>query len=159
MRFYIKSERIIKKIMYQIKIYTDGSCLGNPGNGGYCALLQKFQNGNKITEVSLVGNQTDTTNNRMEMMAVLKAISFLNLKNISDSEIQVYSDSNLVVSTLSKGWKRKANLDIWQDIDIEIDKCVRNYNNKISWNWVKAHNNHPENEYCDTEARKKAMEL
>jgi len=144
--------------MFQIKVYTDGSCLGNPGNGGYCALLQKFQNGQKLTEVSLVGNERNTTNNRMEMMAVLKAIEFLNLKNIENSTVDVYSDSNLVVSTLSKGWKRKANVDIWEQIDLAILNCLR-LKNKITWNWVKAHNNHPENEFCDTTAREKAMEL
>ena len=144
--------------MFQIKVYTDGSCLKNPGNGGYCALLQKFKDGEKVTEVSLVGNQPATTNNRMEMMAILKAIIFLNLKEISDSQIDFYSDSNLVISTLSKGWKRKANLDIWQEIDLAIINCKKNAN-KLGWHWVKAHNNHPENEYGDTEARKKAMEL
>jgi len=144
--------------MFQIKVYTDGSCLKNPGNGGYCALLQKFKDGKKISEVSLVGNQPDTTNNRMEMMAILKAVIFLNLKEISNSDIEFYSDSNLVISTLTKGWKRKANLDIWQEIDLAIMNCKKNANN-LSWHWVKAHNNHPENEYCDTEARKKAMEL
>ena len=70
----------------------------------------KFKDGKKISEVSLVGNQPDTTNNRMEMMAILKAVIFLNLKEISNSDIEFYSDSNLVISTLTKGWKRKPTL-------------------------------------------------
>ncbi len=144
--------------MFNIKIYTDGSCLRNPGNGGYCALLQKFKDGKKVTEVSLVGNQKDTTNNRMEMMAILKALIFLNVKGIKKSKVELYSDSRLVINTMSKGWKKKANLDIWQEIDIANASCLAN-GNTLSWNWVKAHNNHPENEYCDTEARNKAMEL
>lgn len=126
--------------MKKIIIYTDGSCLGNPGPGGYGALIQP--NGE---EVILSGGEASTTNNRMEMMAVLEALKWIS-KNIKNAEVDIYSDSSLVVNSMKLGWKRKANLDIWGDIDNAMAKLG---DIKINWHWVKGHSDNHFNERVD----------
>jgi ribonuclease HI len=126
--------------MKKIVIYTDGSCLGNPGPGGYGALIEA--NGN---EVVLKGGDSSTTNNRMEMKAVLEALKWLS-KNIKEAEVDIYSDSSLVVNSMKKGWKRKANLDIWSEID---NTMARLSGVKIEWHWVKGHSDDHFNERVD----------
>lgn len=127
--------------MKKIVIYTDGSCLGNPGPGGYGVLIQP--NGD---EIILSGGEESTTNNRMEMTAVLEALKWL-AKNASGIEqAEIYSDSRLVVNSMKEGWKRKANLDIWA----EIDKAMIALNDvKIVWHWVKGHSDNKFNEKVD----------
>lgn len=114
-----------------IKIYTDGSCSGNPGPGGWGVLI--FGNASKKI---LKGHDTDTTNNRMEMTAILNALKWMQ-KN-GHKEATIYSDSNLLIQTFLQNWKKKKNLDLWK----EIDKHLENLN--IKWEWVKAH---AENKY------------
>lgn len=145
---------------YIIEVYSDGSCLGNPGPGGWGLFLRKRDHKTHeiLNEVEWAGGAEDTTNNRMEMTAILKALELFNHRQISDSVIYVYSDSNLVVSTFTKGWKKKANTDIWQKIDAEFERCKAN-GNKFNWKWVKAHNGHPENERVDDLARAEATKL
>lgn len=116
----------------KIEIYTDGSCLGNPGPGGYGALI--LIDG-KMQQVS--GGEKDTTNNRMEMTAIVKALEWLH-QNLPEADLHprkivLHSDSNLIIQTLNQGWKRKANTDLWAEMDrlrawLDID-----------WVWVKAH--------------------
>lgn len=120
----------------KIEIYTDGSCLGNPGPGGWGVLIPGKGTG-KVPDLRISGGEDHTTNNRMEMMAMIKALEWLH-KNIEKEELSetgiiIYSDSNLLISTLNQGWKRKANTDLWAQID-KLRAWLR-----IEWIWVKAH--------------------
>jgi ribonuclease HI len=132
----------MKDIIY---IYTDGSSLGNPGPGGW-GVVMKFRD--KTKELS--GGEKFTTNNRMELLAVIQALE--NLK-VNKYPIEIYSDSKYVVDSISKGWvfnwvKKpnfggKKNEDLWR----RFLNVYPNFN--INLNWVKGHNGHPENERCD----------
>ena len=135
--------------MTDIQIYTDGSCLGNPGPGGWGVLII---GPNK--EIELSGNERDTTNNRMEMQAIIQALSWLK-NNLTQSQleainIELFSDSNLIIQTINKGWKKKANTDLWAEID-----RLRAWLN-IKWTWVKAHHTNERNNQVDELARNAA---
>ncbi|MEK7085698.1 MAG: ribonuclease H [Patescibacteria group bacterium] len=127
--------------MNKIEIYTDGSCLGNPGPGGWGVIILDGDN--------LSGGESETTNNRMEMTAIIKALEWVHKKSgIKSSELNncniiIYSDSNLIIQTLNQGWKRKANTDLWAQID-----KLRAWLN-ISWVWVKAHHTNKNNNQVD----------
>ena len=137
-----------------IKVYTDGSCLKNPGDGGWAAIIN--DNG-KISKV--MGNKKNTTNNQMELMAPIKA-----LKKISrDQNVEIYTDSKYVklgitewIEKWSKNnWKTSSkqkvkNLELW----IELNKISKKH--KIEWLWVKGHAGDPFNEEVDTLAKKAA---
>ena len=137
-----------------IKIYTDGSCLKNPGNGGWAAII--FMNGKKI---SIKGNKKNTTNNQMELMAAIEA-----LKKISTGqEVQIYTDSKYVKMGITEwinkwsqnNWKTSSkqkvkNLELWLELN-EISK-----KHKIKWFWVKGHAGDPINEQVDALAKKAA---
>jgi len=124
--------------MKPLIIYTDGSCIGNPGPGGWGAVIQ--YNGK---EKELSGPDNPTTNNRMEMMAMIRALQWVKKNKLSDHPIELYSDSRLLIKTLKEGWKRKANLDLW----IELDAAHNGID--VKWFWVKGHAGHPLNERCD----------
>ncbi|MBD3360607.1 reverse transcriptase-like protein [Candidatus Peregrinibacteria bacterium] len=136
-----------------IAIYTDGSCLGNPGPGGWGIIILY-----KGKEIKISGREKETTNNRMEMTAIIEALRWLHDKsNLSREElrnfkIKIYSDSNLLVKTLNQGWKRKANLDLWS----EIDKFRAWLD--IEWIWVKAHDTDKYNNMVDALAFNEAKE-
>ena len=128
----------------KINIYTDGSAKGNPGKGGFGVVLIS---GNHYKEISQ--GFRHTTNNRMELLAVIVGLE--HLKNIN-SEVQVYSDSKYVVDPIEKKWvfqwekkhfKGKKNADLWKRFLIIYKK------HKVSFNWVKGHAGHPQNEKCD----------
>ncbi len=127
-------------------IYTDGSCLGNPGPGGWGVVILD-QNEVEITTLS--GQAEDTTNNRMEMTAIIKALEWIHRKSGIEKEslhsikIDIHSDSNLIIQTLNKGWKKKANTDLWSEID-KLRAWL-----DISWNWVKAHHTNQYNNHAD----------
>ncbi len=137
-----------------IKIYTDGSCLSNPGNGGWAAIINT--NG-EIKKIS--GNEKNTTNNRMELMAPINA-----LKNINSKDpIEIFTDSKYVKNGITEwintwvlnNWKtsKKENVknkDLW----LELYKLNQTLN--IKWNWVKAHAGDPLNEEVDMMAKKAA---
>ena len=137
-----------------IKIYTDGSCLSNPGNGGWAAIINK--NG-EIKKIS--GNEKNTTNNRMELMAPINA-----LKNINSKDpIEIFTDSKYVKNGITEwintwvlnNWKtsKKENVknkDLW----LELHKLNQSLN--VKWNWVKAHAGDPLNEEVDMMAKKAA---
>ena len=135
--------------MKKIEIFTDGSCLGNPGRGGWCAIL-RYKGKEKI----LKGAQKETTNNRMELLAVIEALQALK----EPCEIELYSDSTYVLKGLSEwidGWikkdfKKVKNVDLWKKY-IEVSKP-----HKIHINWVKGHSGHKENEICDKIAKEEA---
>ena len=137
-----------------IKIYTDGSCQSNPGNGGWAAIINI--NG-EIKKIS--GNEKDTTNNRMELMAPINA-----LKNINSKDpIEIFTDSKYVKNGITEwintwvlnNWKtsKKENVknkDLW----LELHKLNQSLN--VKWNWVKAHAGDPLNEEVDMLAKKAA---
>lgn len=124
-----------------VLIWTDGSCLGNPGPGGWAYIIQI---GEERTEAS--GHSVETTNNRMEMTAAIEALKTLP----SARTVVLHSDSQLLIKTMTLGWKRKKNHDLWA----ELDRLAALHN--IDWQWVRGHNGHPENEACDALAQRAA---
>ena len=134
--------------MKHIDIYTDGACSGNPGAGGWGAVL--VYNGH---EKEISGGEADTTNNRMEMMAVIKALQALK----EPCEVTLTSDSQYVCNAISKGWAKKwkknnwiksdksqaKNPDLWEEILKLLDI------HQVTVNWVRGHNGHSYNERCD----------
>lgn len=129
-----KSKVFLK--MRTIKIYTDGSCLGNPGPGGWAALVI-----DGIKKIILRGNEIYTTNNRMEMKAVIEALKWMTAHKTKTAEI--FSDSNLLIQSITKNWKRKKNKDLWT----ELDKNLKNKN--IEWTWIRGHAGNSRNEEAD----------
>lgn len=134
-----------------VTIYTDGACSGNPGPGGWGALLR--YNG---VEKELSGGETPTTNNRMELMAAIMALEALR----KPCEVRLYTDSKYVMDGITKymdgwirnGWRTAAkkdvkNRDLWE----RLTKAMQGH--KIDWHWVKGHAGHPENERADALAR------
>ena len=117
-----------------VDIYTDGACKGNPGPGGWGAVI--LGDGAKRT---LQGGERETTNNRMEITAVIEGLRRLR----EQEEVTVYSDSQYVINTMTKNWKRKKNQDLWAKMDTE----VRSRN--VKWQWVRGHDGHPLNEEAD----------
>ena len=124
-----------------IDIYTDGSCLTNPGPGGWAAII--LEDG---SERSLHGRNKQTTNNRMEMLAVIKGLE----AQEESAEVTVFSDSQYVVNTMTKGWKRKANEDLWEMLDTEVSR------RRVTWRWVRGHVGNPMNEKADALANREA---
>jgi ribonuclease HI len=118
-----------------IHIYTDGSCLGNPGPGGWAYVIR-----NRDIAIENHGSEPLTTNNRMEMTAAIQALRALPRDAMS---VVLYSDSQLLIKTMTLGWKRKKNHDLWMQLD-ELCSVHR-----ITWEWVRGHNGHVENERCD----------
>ncbi len=134
-----------------VEIYTDGACSGNPGPGGWGVLMR--YNGH---EKEMCGGEDETTNNRMEMMAVIEALKALKKR----SNVKLYTDSKYVMQGITEwmdGWKAKGwktaskkpvkNKDLW----LELDEGVQQHN--VEFIWVKGHAGHPENERADELAR------
>lgn len=124
-----------------IEVYTDGSCKGNPGPGGWAAIILKNKNEKPFAVIK--GREKDTTNNRMEMIAVIEALRYMHENLLQQRDITLYTDSNLVVQTLNQGWKRKANLDLWEELD-ELNEELN-----VNYVWVRGHANNKWNEKCD----------
>ncbi|RMD86882.1 MAG: ribonuclease HI [Calditrichaeota bacterium] len=138
-------------------IYTDGACIGNPGPGGYAAVLI-YQG--KRKEIS--GGFKNTTNNRMELMAVIKALEALK----EPCKVTLYSDSQYLVESLNKGWVKRwqsrgwkrnkkdmaQNIDLWKRL-LELLKI-----HEVEFKWTRGHAGTPENERCDKLASKAAMQ-
>jgi ribonuclease HI len=124
-----------------IVIWTDGSCLGNPGPGGWAYIIQ---DGTDRREA--FGHEPRTTNNRMEMTAAIQALNTLGIGR----KVMLYSDSQLLIKTMTLGWKRKKNHDLWSELD-RLSEMHR-----IEWQWVRGHNGRPENEACDNLAQRAA---
>ena len=121
-----------------IKIYTDGACSGNPGPGGWAAIIVSDSGRQEVK-----GGERKTTNNRMEITAVIEGLA----QTAPGSEVTVESDSQYLVNTMTRNWKRRVNLDLWDT----LDKLVAERN--VSWVWVRGHNGHKENERADRLAR------
>jgi len=135
-----------------VEIFTDGACRGNPGPGGWGALL-RF--GDK--EKSLYGGEVETTNNRMELMAAIKALQALTRPSdvvlTTDSKYVMQGITEWIVNWKKRGWKTAnkkpvKNVDLWQILDEEIQIHT------IKWAWVKGHSGHRENEIADDLANK-----
>lgn len=135
-----------------IEIFTDGACSGNPGPGGWGVLIVDGEN-----RVELFGGEAETTNNRMELLAAIKALEETN----ADTPVRLYTDSQYVknginqwiISWKRNGWKTASkkpvkNQDLWEALD------ARTQNRSIDWRWVKGHAGHPGNEHADALARK-----
>ena len=133
--------------MKQVDIFTDGACKGNPGPGGWAALLRLGRH-----EKELAGAESDTTNNRMELTAVIRGLQALT----EPCRVTLYSDSRYVLDGMTKwveGWQKRGwvnaskkpvrNADLWHDL---IEVAARH---EMSWRWVKGHDGHPENERVD----------
>ncbi|HEU4837991.1 MAG TPA: ribonuclease HI [Micavibrio sp.] len=125
-----------------VEIFTDGACSGNPGPGGWAALLRY-----KGVEKEISGGERETTNNRMEMTAVIEALAALK----KPSTVDLYTDSQYVQKGVTewmdgwkaKGWKKVKNVDLWQRIDCEMAR------HKVTFHWVRGHDGHIENERVD----------
>ena len=140
--------------MNSIEIYTDGACKGNPGPGGWGVLLKSAD-----AQKELFGGEIETTNNRMEMMAVIEALSALK----RPCQVTLYIDSQYVLKGVTewltgwkaRGWKTAAkqpvkNADLWQ----RLDNLVSQSGHTIDWRWVRGHNGDPGNEHADMLANK-----
>jgi ribonuclease HI len=141
--------------MKKVEIFTDGACKGNPGPGGWGVLLRMGPH-----EKEMSGGEPDTTNNRMEMTAVLRALNALT----EPCDVILHTDSRYVIDGMTKwihGWKKKGwvnaskqpvrNADLWHDL---IEAAARH---QIHWQWVRGHNGHVENERVDRLASDAAL--
>ena len=141
--------------MKSVKLITDGSCLGNPGPGGWAALLRYGKHARELS-----GAAPDTTNNRMEMTAVLEGLSALR----EPCRVTIEVDSEYVKKGITEwmaGWKRRGwktvtkqpvkNQDLWR----RLDEAVAHHD--VKWRWVKGHAGHADNNRCDELAREAAM--
>lgn len=125
-----------------ITLYTDGACKGNPGPGGWGVLLVY-----KGVEKELSGSEPQTTNNRMELRAALEGLKALK----EPCRVDIYTDSSYLRDGMTqwihgwkaRGWKKIANPDLWQELDVEAAK------HDVTWHWVRGHDGHPENERVD----------
>ena len=134
--------------MKQVEIFTDGACKGNPGPGGWGAILRY-----KGVEKEISGGEADTTNNRMELSAVIEALKLLK----EPCEVALYTDSQYIANALTQGWAKKwktnnwmrnkkekaLNPELWDELLALCDT------HSVDVNWVKGHAGHPENERCD----------
>ncbi|MGI9388847.1 MAG: ribonuclease HI [Boseongicola sp.] len=142
--------------MTELFAFTDGACSGNPGPGGWGVLMQARKDETVLKERELNGGEADTTNNRMELIAAISALEALD----RPSSITVVTDSVYVkngVTTWVHGWKKNGwktsakkpvkNEDLWQRLDLAQAR------HDVTWEWVKGHDGHPENERADELAR------
>ena len=134
--------------MKRIELFTDGACSGNPGPGGYGVILKFKEHTREIS-----GGEADTTNNRMELMAVITGLEALK----EPCEVDLYSDSKYIIDAITKGWAKGWKANNWVKSDkkpaLNSDLWDRLLSlleiHKVNLNWVKGHAGHPENERCD----------
>lgn len=137
-----------QKPIKAIQVFSDGACSGNPGPGGWGAIL-RYKNNEK--EIS--GGQKNTTNNQMELMAVISALETLK----EPCQVEIFTDSQYIANAFNKGWlaawqkngwrtsgkKPVKNKELWERLVIQAEK------HELQWSWVRGHSGHPENERCD----------
>jgi ribonuclease HI len=140
-----------------VTIYTDGACKGNPGPGGWGALLVSGER-----EKEIFGGDPATTNNRMELTAVIRALESLK----REIDVDIYTDSQYVkngIETWIHGWKRNGwktadkkpvkNTELWRELDLQVAR------HRVRWHWVKGHNDHPGNDRADALANRGVASL
>jgi|SRR5690554_110420 len=141
----------------QIHIYTDGACKGNPGPGGWGVLLQY-----KGRELELFGGEASTTNNRMELQAVIEGLSALkrrsNVLLVTDSKYVMQGMQQWLANWKKRGWKTASkqpvkNQDLWQQLDALVQQ------HDVQWQWVAGHTGHPGNERADNLANRGVEEV
>ncbi len=141
----------------QIHIYTDGACKGNPGPGGWGVLLQY-----KGRELELFGGEPSTTNNRMELQAVIEGLSALkrrsNVLLVTDSKYVMQGIQQWLANWKKRGWKTASkqpvkNQDLWQQLDALVQQ------HDVQWQWVAGHTGHPGNERADNLANRGVEEV
>ena len=146
--------------MKHVDIFTDGACSGNPGPGGYGAVL-RYRFDGKVYEKELSGGDASTTNNRMELTAVITGLAALK----EPCEVTLYSDSRYIIDAIQKGWAKKwqanhwmrnakepaLNADLWEQLLGLLER------HPVTFVWVKGHAGHPENERCDQLAVQASM--
>ena len=144
--------------MKKVELITDGACLGNPGPGGWAALLRY-----NAKEKLITGSENESTNNRMELRAIIEGLALLK----ESCAVTITSDSQYVINAFEKAWltnwkkngwknsakKPVANQELWQELDELVAK------HKVDWIWVKGHNGHPDNERVDQAAREAALSI
>ena len=140
-----------------VQVYTDGACKGNPGPGGWGALLVY-----KGVEHELWGGERDTTNNRMELTAAIQALAALKrtcqVQLVTDSEYVMRGIQEWLPNWKKRGWKTAArqpvkNADLWQALDEQVAR------HEVHWHWVRGHNGHPGNERADQLANRGVAEI
>jgi ribonuclease HI len=143
--------------MKTIEIFTDGACRGNPGDGGWGVLIRTDGH-----EETIYGGEENTTNNRMELLATIKALNFI----AANSNVTLTTDSKYVIDGITKwienwkikNWKKSDNKPVLnKDLWILLDQASSNHS--ISWHWVRGHTGHRENEIADELANKGIDEL
>lgn len=143
--------------MQHVTAFTDGACLGNPGPGGWAALV-RFEDQEKL----ISGGEADTTNNRMELLAAIEALATLtrpcSVHLTTDSQYVKQGIESWLARWKANGWQTAArkpvkNKDLWQRLD------EQNARHTVTWAWVKGHSGHPENELVDDAARAEAEKL
>lgn len=141
----------------KVEIYTDGACKGNPGPGGWGAVL--FYKG---AERELWGGEAETTNNRMELMAAIMALAALkrhcDVRIVTDSQYVMQGITEWMANWKKRGWKTAArqpvkNADLWQALDEQVNRHA------VEWRWVRGHTGHPGNERADMLANRGVSEL
>lgn len=146
--------------MNKLVIYVDGSCLGNPGPGGWAGILSFVVEGEEIASKRVEGHIEQSTNNRMEIIALIETLKLVHTKNPLD--IQIYTDSQYIVDGVGKlenwfaaGWRKKdgtsvANIDLWQQVIPLIEQW------KPTMNWVRGHDTNATNRLVDAMAKAQA---
>ncbi|MDH5180708.1 MAG: ribonuclease HI [Gammaproteobacteria bacterium] len=139
--------------MDRVEVFTDGACRGNPGPGGWGAVLRYGKH-----EKHLFGGEPETTNNRMELMAAIQALESLtrpcHVVLTTDSQYVQKGISEWLENWKKRGWKTSGkkpvkNVDLWQRLDLAVGR-----HEKVEWHWVRGHTGHPENEMADQLANK-----
>jgi len=147
--------------MNEVEIFTDGACKGNPGPGGWGALL-RIRGPNGVREKELHGGEPHTTNNRMELLAVIRALEALK----RPCSVTLYTDSVYVQKGMTAwihGWKKRGwlnaakepvkNADLWRELE------MASLSHQVDWRWVKGHAGHPENERADELANRGVQDV
>ncbi|HWB99469.1 MAG TPA: ribonuclease HI [Bryobacteraceae bacterium] len=151
-----ENQALKNQALKKVKLITDGSCKGNPGKGGWAAILRY-----KEREREIYGSEPHTTNNRMELKAAIEGLRALK----EGCEVEVITDSEYLkngITTWIHNWKRRnwmtaekkpvINQDLWQELDRQVAR------HKVTWSWTKGHASHVDNNRCDELAQRAAME-
>jgi ribonuclease HI len=147
----------------EITIHTDGSCLGNPGPGGFGAILRRYEDGTEVKKLVVSGHHRTTTNNQMELLAALRGLQ--RIKRDEPAQITVMTDSKYLVEGMTKwvhGWQRKEwrkadgkevlNRSLWEELAAVCNGL------QVTWQWVRGHNGDENNEEADALAKAAAAQ-